>query len=363
MTDLTHRPFLLIDENRCKANIKKFAEKANKLGLELRPHFKTHQSIEIGRWFRKAGTKGITVSTPEMASYFAEDGWNDFTIAFPFHPGMISGINKLTTDGASVKVFLNNPNQIDVLNSGLKHKIDVYIELDAGYHRSGIPVQKTDTIQAIISDIKSSVKVDMYGFYIHEGRTYSARSSDEIQQMISPVIQSLEEIKNLWPDFHICFGDSPSCSILHDFGVVDQISPGNFIFYDWMQVQIGSCSASDIALAVSCPISQTLPEYCSAIIHGGAVHFSKDRILMGDTENFGQHVEYKNGDFGNILPDVYLKSLSQEHGILSAPEEWLMNKISGDILTFFPVHSCLTANLFDHYVTTKGRIIKKRILS
>jgi D-serine deaminase-like pyridoxal phosphate-dependent protein len=353
----------LIDENRCKANIKNFTEKAKHLHIELRPHFKTHQSIEIGRWFRKAGTKGITVSTPEMASYFAKDGWDDFTIAFPLYPGMITEINKLTSAGASVKVFLNNPNQLKALNSGLEKSIDAYIELDAGYHRSGVSVEDFETIKSIISGTNSSEMVNMYGFYIHEGRTYSARSKEEIIHLISPVIKSLELIKNHWPEYPICFGDSPSCSVLNDFGVVDQISPGNFIFYDWMQVHIGSCSVDDIAIAVSCPLSQTLPEFNSAIIHGGAVHFSKDRIVIGDSENFGQCFHFKNSEFGNIIPDVFLKSLSQEHGVLSAPKTWLMEKKSGDMLTFFPVHSCLTANLFDHYITTDGRIIQKRILS
>jgi len=363
MTDLSQRPFLLIDENRCKANIKRMMDKANHLNVELRPHFKTHQSIEIGKWFREAGVKGITVSTPEMASYFSADGWDDFTIAFPFYPGMIPEINKLTSGGASVKVFLNNPDQLEALNSGLSRAIDAYIELDAGYHRSGASMDDPDTIDAIISGISSSDKVNMYGFYIHEGRTYSASSEAEIKKIVAPIIKSLEEVSNQWPEYHICFGDSPACSVLDHFGAANQISPGNFIFYDWMQIQIGSCSVDDIAIAVSCPLSQALPDQNTAIIHGGAVHFSKDRIVVGDTENFGQYVEYKDDQFGSILPEVFLRSLSQEHGILSAPEHWLKKKKSGDILTFFPIHSCLTANLFDHYITTAGRLIKKRILS
>ena len=56
---------------------------AHQAGVTFRPHFKTHQSAEIGEWFRAAGVTAITVSSVDMALYFARHGWNDITIAFP----------------------------------------------------------------------------------------------------------------------------------------------------------------------------------------------------------------------------------------------------------------------------------------
>ena len=46
------------------------ARKAKDNGLIFRPHFKTHQSIEIGEWFRESGVNKITVSSLTMANYF-----------------------------------------------------------------------------------------------------------------------------------------------------------------------------------------------------------------------------------------------------------------------------------------------------
>jgi D-serine deaminase-like pyridoxal phosphate-dependent protein len=68
------KPTLIIDEAQVKANIQKMVKKCILNNIRFRPHFKTHQSIRIGKWFRKEGVRKITVSSVDMARYFAEDG-------------------------------------------------------------------------------------------------------------------------------------------------------------------------------------------------------------------------------------------------------------------------------------------------
>ncbi|MHA1225086.1 MAG: alanine racemase, partial [Candidatus Heimdallarchaeaceae archaeon] len=77
-------------------NIERMIQKADRNRVRFRPHFKTHQSIEVGRWFRKFDVKGITVSSVKMAECFATDGWKDITIAFPVNILEIEKINKLS---------------------------------------------------------------------------------------------------------------------------------------------------------------------------------------------------------------------------------------------------------------------------
>ena len=80
MTLLEHirKPTLFLDEVKCRANIRMMSEKAKANGVIFRPHFKTHQSVEIGNWFREEGTQAITVSSVGMAGYFAKAGWRDY---------------------------------------------------------------------------------------------------------------------------------------------------------------------------------------------------------------------------------------------------------------------------------------------
>jgi len=82
LRDIT-RPTLLLDEERARRNVERMAVKAGRSGVLFRPHFKTHQSAQIGGWFRERGVSKITVSSVKMAEYFAGQGWDDITIAFP----------------------------------------------------------------------------------------------------------------------------------------------------------------------------------------------------------------------------------------------------------------------------------------
>ena len=89
-------PTLLLNEEVCRRNIKNMADRARRNSVTLRPHFKTHQSHEIGNWFREEGTEKITVSSLRMAQYFARDKWKDILVAFPVNILEIDRINRLS---------------------------------------------------------------------------------------------------------------------------------------------------------------------------------------------------------------------------------------------------------------------------
>src|SRR4051812_3608705 len=93
--DSITRPTLILDEERARRNIERMAEKARQSKVGFRPHFKTHQSGEIGDWFRECGVTSITVSSVAMAEYFQAAGWQDITIAFPVNWREIEAINRL----------------------------------------------------------------------------------------------------------------------------------------------------------------------------------------------------------------------------------------------------------------------------
>ena len=55
-------------------------------GVALRPHAKTHKSIEVGRRQVAAGAAGLTVGTIGEAEVFADGGLDDLFIAYPLVP-------------------------------------------------------------------------------------------------------------------------------------------------------------------------------------------------------------------------------------------------------------------------------------
>ena len=125
-----------------------------------------------------------------------------------------------------------------------------------------------------------------------------------------------------------------------------------------MQGQIGSCETNQIAVAMECPIVAVHPKQNELIIYGGGIHFSKDRI---QDNNFGivygKVVHKTSTGWGDVIPDTYVRALSQEHGIIKVPKQDLHNYKVGDTVLVLPVHSCMTADLMKRYKTLSGNFI------
>lgn len=346
-------PSLILNSDTAERNIKKMARKASDLSVEFRPHFKTHQSLEIGKWFRNEGVKAITVSSVKMAEYFSQDSWKDITIAFPVGIHNVHRLNELCSTG-TVSILAVDAQTLKEFDEKLTNKLGIYIELDPGYGRSGIPIKDFFTLDNLKSVVEQSERLLFKGFYTHAGHSYKCRSKQEIQEIAGPILNQLTNLKKHFDD-PICFGDTPSCSVLNSFGPIDQISPGNFVFYDWTQTKINSCSEEDIAVAMFCPVVAKYPKRNQLLIHGGAVHFSKDNFPDNDNNlYFGMVAQKTENGWGASMPGNILSSISQEHGTITCTPEFFGQVNVGDVISILPIHSCLTADLMGEYITIEG---------
>lgn len=358
-------PTLLLDQAKCEANITKMAAKASRNGILFRPHFKTHQSHEIGRWFRNFGVQAITVSSFQMAEYFAADGWADITVAFPVNILEIERINQLA-EKIQLNLTVESIETLKFLNQYLRHVVSIFLKIDAGYRRTGIDVADTIYIQQLLDFIKTAKNLEFTGFLAHSGHSYKARSQAAILEIHEESKRRLTHLKQHfvkdYPNLILSAGDTPTCSVAEDFTFADEIRPGNFVFYDVMQSIIGSCDLTDISVALACPVVALHPNRQEIVVYGGGVHLSKDRVDFSDSNQafYGYLASFKNSkkDGWDILPkESYVKSLSQEHGIIRASEELMQSVKIGDILLILPVHSCMTADLLRQYRTLDGTII------
>ena len=340
-------PQLMVDEIKVLANIDLFVRKAETHHLLFRPHFKTHQSIKVGEWFRYAGVTAITVSSLQMARKFADAGWSDITIAFPLNITEAEGYALLAGE-ISLNVLFDRPEQVPAFRDKLKHETGYFIKIDAGYHRAGVLPQQTDIIDGII-DASASGPLKFKGFLTHSGQTYSAKSIEEIllihQQTATLLHQLKQQFLGLHPGIITSTGDTPSCSLASDFSGIDEIRPGNFVYYDLMQFQLGSCCFEQIAAAVACPVVSVYPERNEALIYGGAVHLSKESLEVNGTTVYGLAVPIKDGKWSIPNGEDYLLRLSQEHGILKTHSPWAKSLKPGDSIAVIPVHSCLAADM------------------
>lgn len=355
------RPTLLLDESRCRANIRRMVEKARRSNVIFRPHFKTHQSHTVGRWFREEGVTACTVSSVRMAAYFAEDGWDDITVAFPLNYLEIDEINRLAST-IQLTVCPVSATSLQHLLGNLTHAVNCFIEVDCGYRRTGVDPSDAPSLNEIFSVIESSPLLHFKGFLTHAGQSYLCRSGPEIIKVHQDTTQGMKRLGNRYrgkyPELILSVGDTPTCSMASDFSEVQEIRPGNFVFYDIMQRGIGSCSEDTIAVVMACPVVAVYPSRGEIIVHGGGVHFAKDFLKQEDGSLiFGQVVRLTDSGWALPATNMLIKSLSQEHGIIRASTEECGSIQPGDLLGVLPVHSCMTADVMGEYYTLSGERI------
>jgi len=354
-------PTLVLDLEICKRNIQAMAAKSRRHNIFFRPHFKTHQSAAVAEWFREQGTSAITVSSVSMATYFADHGWNDITIAFPANLPEAEDINRLA-ERISLNLLIESEETAQYFADHLTAGCGFFIKIDTGYHRTGIDPAHLPMIDLVLKAATGS-KLKFKGFLTHSGHTYHASSRQELEQTSSSAAEKLFRLKKhysrQYPDLKLSIGDTPSCSQLPIPDGIDEIRPGNFVFYDVMQFALGSCTLRDIAVALACPVVAVHHNRMQAVIYGGAVHLSKESTLLPPDPQaiFGLAVRWNGNkwDSSELLGKV--SNLSQEHGIISLTQAGCNLKL-GDLVAILPVHSCLTAHLMRRYFTLAGSVIE-----
>jgi D-serine deaminase-like pyridoxal phosphate-dependent protein len=350
------KPTLIVNKDRVVNNILRMKQKIeNSPGrIRFRPHFKTHQSAQIGQWFRESGITSIAVSSVDMASYFAQNGWEDITIAVLVNPLEIESINQLAkTCFLDLNLLVDSRELVVILNKELKHPVKLWVKIDTGYHRTGITWDQKDDVLGVVKEIKRSPRLHFKGLLTHAGHAYKAASDIEIKEIYEDTVSKMNTVRkyleeNGFSNVEISIGDTPTCSIVREFYGIDEVRCGNFVFYDVMQLFLGTCKEEDIAAAVACPVIARYPQRNEIVIYGGAVHLSKDFITVkNDQKIFGLAAlpEKDNQEWGPIIKDTYVSALTQEHGIIKTDNQFIKQINVGDILMILPVHSCLAANL------------------
>lgn len=363
--DLTSviKPTLILDRERCLRNIERVAQKASNQGVDLRPHFKTHQSLEVGSWFRSLGIRKITVSSIGMAEYFAQNQWEDITIAFPINILELDQIKSLS-GRINLGLIVLDEATVDALGRHLTDPVFVWIKIDVGTHRTGLDPKNRNRIDAILDRVKQYEHISFKGFLAHAGHSYQKGTRAEIQKVCKDSLSTMLALKtsyrSAFPNLEISLGDTPTASVVEDFGEVDELRPGNFVFYDLMQERIGACTPNEISVALACPVVATHPERKQWIIYGGGIHFSKDYLPAGGNQKcFGRMVNLEDDTWSvsNLMENPHIVSLSQEHGVIQCTNETFHFCRPGDLSLWLPVHSCMTAEAMGAYRTTDGKAI------
>jgi D-serine deaminase-like pyridoxal phosphate-dependent protein len=341
-------PGVLVDYNKAKMNLEKvFADKRFS-NIQFRPHFKTHRSAETGILFRNFGIKKITVSSLKMAEYFADNGWDDILIAIPLNPNQIEHYNNLA-NRIKLHLLADNIDSLFYALSHLKKPIGFYLKADAGYGRAGWPAEDTRDFIRAVEMINSFGQHSFAGILSHFGNTYSAKSDSEIKSINLSSITRHSVLKGFIESHFgiqcpVSIGDTPSLphytpEILKN---VTELRPGNFVYYDMMQVSLGTCDINNIAIALKSDILSFYPQRNEVLVNAGSIHLSKESCLMPDGKlGYGAIANINKKSIGSVIENCFVDRISQEHGILRVCPVFFNEFHIGDSIGILPVHSCL----------------------
>jgi D-serine deaminase-like pyridoxal phosphate-dependent protein len=141
----------------------------------------------------------------------------------------------------------------------------------------------------------------------------------------------------------ISVGSTPTVCLAPDFGGMDEIRPGNYVFFDRTAMRLGAARADEVALAVFATVVSVNDTTC--IIDAGSKSLSSDLGPHGTGGDMGHGEAWA---FGTADPGPWrVARLSEEHGFI--PHQGRPLRI-GTRLMIVPNHSCPVANLADTLV-------------
>ena len=351
LTDLD-TPSVIIDLDILERNIAEMAALARGAGVALRPHIKTHKTPEIARLQLAAGAVGVTCAKLGEAEALADAGLTDFFLAFPIVTALKA--RRLAAlaarPGVNVATIVDSPEGIAALSAvfaGEPELLDVLVKVDTGLGRVGAP-PGTPTV-TLARAITAAPGLRFAGICAHEGYSYSQSdpaTRDAVTRAgVETLVATAHELAAAGLRCErVSVGSTPGARAALTVLGITEVRPGNYVFYDAMQVGLGVVPVARCALRVlATVISHSARD--RAVLDGGSKTFTSDK---------GVHGMAGAANHGIILGEegIVLHALSEEHGWLRLDPAGSDVAI-GEMLQIIPVHSCPVANLAEELVIVR----------
>jgi D-serine deaminase-like pyridoxal phosphate-dependent protein len=338
-------PALTVDQERLFRNIREMQETANSAGVLLRPHSKTHNCPELAKHQLKSGATGICVQNLSQAEAMVNAGITDI-----FLTNEVVELTKITRlvklqEKAIVKVAVDNEKtakKIAKTAASEERVIPVLVDVDVGAGRCGVPFGATAKLAKRIARLNG---IRFEGLMGYEGQFYHVRNRQRREKLTRRVVARLVETARLITKSGVdvpvvSCGSTPTASAAAQVEGVTEIQPGNYVFYDLIQVELGVAKIEQCAQRVIATVIST-PNRRRFVVDAGSTTFAHDQ-----------------GGFPRVLgvPNAAPTEINQEHLVVRlAPQKSQRCIQVGDRVEFVPYHACTATSMFDRIYLTKDK--------
>jgi len=343
-------PAVVIDIDRVDARIAAMAATMRARGVALRPHAKTHKSLEIARRQVAAGAVGLTVATIGEAEVFADGGIDDLFIGYPLIAiGPKAERLRRLADRCTLTIGIDSVTGIDAIADAFHGRRGaapaVVIEVDVGGARTGV---RPDGVLAL-ARAAEACGLSVRGVFTHAGHGYGGRP-ERVAAALDEVTGLTAGAESLWRagiEAPLVSAGSTPTAVLSARDAVTEERPGTYVFGDRQQAWLAEQALDDTALLVATTVVSRGPAD-GFVVDAGAKVLAKDVA------------PYLAG-YGTVVgwPDAVIERVNDHHGVVTLPAGSSRPAI-GAIVWIAPNHVCPVVNLVDEYVVARGGRIVDR---
>ena len=324
-------PAPVVDLDRLERNLARWQQRCDELGLDCRPHVKTHKCVEIARMQLQLGAKGLTCQTIGEAETMAAAGFDDLLL-----PTNVLGDRKLARlarllERAAVSVAVDDVEVIAGLAQAAARagrRLRVLVECDTGHGRMGVSSPRQAADLAVAVDGTDSL--EFAGFLTYP---FPDGAAEVLAAAVGEAATRGVETST------VSVGGTPAMWRVERRSPVTEYRAGTYAFHDRATVAAGAATIDEIALTV-CATVVSRPTRDRAILDAGSKALSSDRSAADG--------------FGLVLdaPQSTLVKLDEEHGYLELAKDDDVRL--GQQVRIVPNHACVVSNLFPEFVLTRA---------
>ena len=342
-------PVLVLDVDALDRNIAAMAALAAHHGVALRPHAKTHKSVDIALRQKAAGAVGVCCAKIGEAEVLVEGGVGGILITSPVAaPAAIDRLAALAATADRLMAVVDHPGvaaRIDAALAPTETKLDVIIDIDPGIARTG--VASADAAVALAKVIAASPNLEYRGVQFYCGsqqhiESYSERRDAIVERTayLQEVIAALSEA-GFVPEI-VTGSGTGTHRIDLELGVFNELQAGSYVFMDKQYLDCDIADGTEPPFEVSLAVDARVV----SANHSGLVTI--DAGYKSLSTDGGVAVVQRGAP-----ETAFFAFMGDEHAALIAPG--IGTELApGDPVSLTVPHCDPTVNLYDFYHVVAG---------
>lgn len=231
-------PALLVDLTALESNITVMQGAVQRMGLQLRPHAKTHKCAAIARAQIAAGAVGVCVQKVSEAAALVEAGIADIFISNQVVGAARCARVAALATRARISVAVDDARAVEPLARAAQAagaRIGVLVEVDVGQHRCGIA--PGEPAVALVRRIVDEPWLRFEGLQAYHGSAQHLRGVNERAEAVGQAALAAANTRETLrlaglPCPLVTGGGTGSFVFEGQSGVYDEVQPGSYVFMD-----------------------------------------------------------------------------------------------------------------------------------